>query len=157
LHPSSLDAIVCAQAFHWLNCEQTRNEFLRILKPDKYVFIFWNDRSVNQSQFLNVYEDFISMFASDYKEVNHRNHQSLDVMSGFFNSTPLVANFPNKQLLNFNGLLSRVLSSSYMPDETHPEFDYMKYVLRKIYNRFQEDDCVCIEYNTQLYYGKLKA
>lgn len=154
---NGIDAIICAQAFHWMKLDETKAEWKRILKPQGEVFIYWNDRSIKSNQFLEVYEDFLQMFAIDYQQVDHKQFQNVNYLEKLFGEKPKIQNFQNEQKLNFDGLLSRVLSSSYMPDENHSEFEYMKYVLRKIFNRFQQDDFVTIEYNTILYYGKIKA
>jgi hypothetical protein len=42
-----------------------------------------------------------------------------------------------------------------MPAEGHKDFDFMMSVLKKIFNRFQENGKVSIEYDTKIYYGKL--
>jgi hypothetical protein len=43
-----------------------------------------------------------------------------------------------------------------MPSEEHKDFAFMMSVLKKIFNRFAENGKVTIEYDTKIYYGKLK-
>jgi ubiquinone/menaquinone biosynthesis C-methylase UbiE len=44
LSDSVADAVLAAQAFHWFNCELALCEFHRILKPDGWVVLVWNER-----------------------------------------------------------------------------------------------------------------
>jgi hypothetical protein len=117
--------------------------------------LMWNDRRTKSTQFLQNYEDFINMFATDYKEVNHQNIGE-EVFDNFFGKGNYhTAAFDNFQHLNFEGLKGRVLSSSYMPAESHKDYEHMLYVLKKLFSRFQENGKVCLEYDTKIYYGKL--
>lgn len=43
LPDKSVDVITVAEAYHWFDSEMTRAEFHRILKPDGYVFLLWNE------------------------------------------------------------------------------------------------------------------
>lgn len=152
-----VDVIVCAQAFHWFNNDAFKNECKRILKPNGYVVLMWNDRRTDTTDFLKVYEDFLQMFAIDYKQVDHKNTQDTLIFENFFGK----GNYSEKSFYNFQdvdleGLKGRVLSSSYMPNQGHTDFDHMIYCLRKIYNRYQEENKVRLDYDTKLYYGRLK-
>ncbi len=44
LPDASLDAVVCAQAFHWFANRQTLDEFHRVLKPGSKLGLVWNVR-----------------------------------------------------------------------------------------------------------------
>ena len=157
LENNSVDVIVCAQAFHWFNNDVFKKECKRILKPNGFVVLMWNDRRTDTTDFLNVYEDFLQMFGTDYKEINHKNTQEKSQFDNFFGGAHYKEkSFYNFQDVDFEGLKGRVLSSSYMPNEGHKDFDYMIYCLRKIYNRYQENNLVRLDYDTKIYYGQLK-
>lgn len=150
----SIDVIICAQAFHWFDKEKTKKEFTRILKPGGTIVLMWNDRRTNSTDFLKVYEDYLQMFATDYKKVNHKNTQEKDVFTSFFgNDLYKEQSFYNFQDLTFEGLRGRVLSASYMPNEGHADFEYMIYCLKKIFQRYQVNGRVKLEYDTKIYYG----
>jgi SAM-dependent methyltransferase len=155
LENDSVDLILCAQAFHWFDKEKCKAEFKRILKPNGIVVLVWNDRRTNSTDFLKVYEDFLQMFGTDYKEVDHKNTQQKEIFRKFFGGNFEETSFSNSQLLNWDGLKGRVLSSSYMPDENHPDFSHMIYCLQKIFKRYAENDKVQMDYDTKIYYGKL--
>jgi SAM-dependent methyltransferase len=151
----SVDAIVCAQAFHWFDRQAAKSEFKRILKPEGYTLLIWNERRNTSSDFMRVYDDFVKMFGTDYNEVNHQN-TTLDVIASFYAPQSFQEHvFENHQDFNFEGLRARVLSCSYMPDETHKDYEFMMYVLKKIFRRYQQDGIVKFEYDTKVYYGKL--
>jgi len=152
----SVDLIIAGQAFHWFDKQTCKTEFKRILKDNGAVLLIWNDRRTDSTPFLRSYEDFIKMFATDYNEVNHKNIDD-KIFNDFFGEGDYkLKSFDNFQYFDLAGLKERILSSSYMPAEGHKDFEYMMYVLKKIYKRFQENDKVTIEYDTKLYLGKLK-
>lgn len=155
LKEKSIDAIVCAQAFHWFNNEKTKQEFKKILTPEGYVILMWNDRKTSGNEFLKVYEDFLQMFGTDYKLVDHKQSQQAESLSEFFKGPYSELTLPNAQQLDFQGLKGRVQSSSYMPDSRHADYDFMMYCLKKIFNRYEVNGKITIEYETKIYYGKI--
>src|SRR5262249_51631925 len=44
LPAASADAVLAAQAFHWFEPEPALREFHRVLKPDGYAILLWNQR-----------------------------------------------------------------------------------------------------------------
>lgn len=156
LEDNSVDVIVCAQAFHWFNNDAFKKECKRILKPNGNVVLMWNDRRTDTADFLKVYEDFLQMFGTDYKEINHKNTQEKVQIDNFFGKENYSEqSFYNYQDVNFEGLKGRVLSSSYMPNDGHKDFDHMIYCLKKIFNRYQENNLVRLDYDTKIYFGHL--
>jgi SAM-dependent methyltransferase len=157
LEDHSADVIVCAQAFHWFNNDWFKRECKRILKPNGIVVLMWNDRRTDSTDFLKVYEDFLQMFGTDYLSVNHKNTQERAQFDNFFGKENYKEkSFYNYQDVDFAGLKGRVLSSSYMPNEGHKDFDFMIYCLKKIFTRYQENGLVRLDYDTKIYYGQLK-
>jgi len=155
LPTDDIDLIIIGQAFHWFDKEKSKTEFKRILKTDGSVVLMWNDRRTKSTPFLAAYEDFIQLFAIDYNEVNHKNIDEKIFKNFFGEGNYTVESFDNFQHFDFEGLKGRVLSSSYMPDEGHKDYNFMMSVLKKIFNRFQENGKVIIEYDTKIYFGKL--
>jgi ubiquinone/menaquinone biosynthesis C-methylase UbiE len=156
LPDQSVDLILAGQAFHWFDRSKAKAEFKRILKPGGYIVLMWNDRQTNTTDFLKVYEDFLQMFGTDYKEVNHKNTQDKKIFDEFFGAGKYQeADFFNYQDVDFAGLKGRVLSSSYMPNEGHPDFDFMIACLKKIFIRYQEKGTVRLAYDTKIYYGQV--
>lgn len=152
---SSIDLIIAGQAFHWFDKQKCRAEFRRILKPGGTAVLMWNDRRTDSTPFLRAYEDCIRMFATDYREVDHKNitAQTFDDFYGKGNYK--MQSFDNAQLVDYEGLKGRLLSSSYIPTEEHPDFNFMLSVLKKVFTRFAENGKVSIDYDTKIYYGTL--
>lgn len=156
LPDASVNAILAGQAFHWFDKDKCKIEFKRILKPSGTVILMWNDRRTDSTDFLKVYEDFLQMFGTDYKEVNHKNTQDKKIFDAFFGKDHFKErSFYNFQEVDFAGLKGRVLSSSYMPGEGHQDHDFMIYTLKKIFTRYQENGKVRLDYDTKVYYGNL--
>jgi len=151
-----VDVIVVGQAFHWFDKEKTKQEFKRILKPGGHVVLIWNDRRTNSTEFLRSYENFLQLCGTDYKEVNHKNTQDKKIFDALFGENNYTEKwFDNFQEVDFAGLKGRVLSSSYMPNEGHQDYEHMMYCLKKVFARYQQNNSVRLEYDTKIYYGQL--
>ncbi len=155
LKDHSVDVVIAGQAFHWFDKEKTKQEFKRILKPGGYVVLLWNDRRTDSTEFLRSYEDFLQACGTDYKEVNHKNTQDKKIFDAFFGGNYAEKWFYNFQDVDFAGLKGRVLSSSYMPNEGHKDYEHMMYCLKKVFARYQQNNTVRLDYDTKVYYGTL--
>jgi SAM-dependent methyltransferase len=150
LAAKSIDFITAAQAAHWFRLQETRKEFLRILKPGGWAVLVWNERRVESSAFLRDYEQLLLTFATDYKEVRHE--QTTKTIHEFFNPSVFRSrSFDNSQELDYAALEGRLLSSSYVP----PANESMLKELRRIFDAGQADGKVAFEYNTLVYYSQL--
>ena len=150
----SIDIIAAGQAFHWFNFSKARDEFRRIAKPDGYLILIWNVRRFTDAGFGTDYERMLIEFGSDYKEVEHKTITKSDY-DNFYPGKYRTAEFSNKQLLDFEGLKGRLLSSSYSPDENSPNYKPMLERLREIFDKHRTNETVEMKYITELYYGKI--
>lgn len=158
LQNQSVDYVVAGQAFHWFNHDQAKIEFRRILRPDGWVVLFWNDRKTDTTPFLRAYEQLLLEYGTDYTEINHRNitesHEAK--FSRFFRDGVYQSvTFPNYQYFDYAGVKGRLLSSSYAPNESHPNHLPMLAALQQIFEEYQEDRQVVFEYNTELFFGRV--
>jgi len=64
--------------------------------------------------------------------------------------------FPNFQILDFDGLKSRLVSSSYIPAEGQSNYPEMMIALKSLFHAFEQDNHVVLKYLTRLYYGRLQ-
>jgi SAM-dependent methyltransferase len=154
LPDGSIDFVTAAQAFHWFEPEKTRKEFKRILKPEGFVVLIWNERQLDTNEFLREYENFLLEFGSDYAKVRHENISD-ERLRDFFQGDFQTANFQNAQIFDFEGLKGRVLSSSYMPSEQDARYEEMTKSLYGIFTKHAENDRIAVLYDTNVYYGKL--
>ncbi len=159
LDDSSIDFIFCAQAFHWFNKELCRKEFIRILKPGGWVILAWNERKTSGSDFLSEYDKLLLGVSEDYEKVNHTNItlNNNKVFEDFFGINNFEKkNFSNDQVFDLEGLVGRTLSCSYIPDEYKPEFRQMMNGLKKLFENYSRDGKIKMEYDTKLFYGRMK-
>lgn len=157
LEKASVDFVVTGQAFHWFDQNAARPEFRRILKPDGWVVVVWNERRTDTTPFLRDYELLIQKFNTDYSKVNE-NYPRLEQMQNFFGADEFHAHeVPNFQEFDFEGIAGRLRSSSYMPAADHPNFQPMMDELRRIFDLHNTDGRVRLEYTTRLYLGQLKV
>jgi ubiquinone/menaquinone biosynthesis C-methylase UbiE len=156
LGDSSVDFVATGQAFHWFEQNATRREFARILKPDGWVVVLWNERLIDSTPFLREYEDLLRKFGTDYSRVNE-SYPRQEQMRSFFQDQPYrQQKIPNFQVFDFEGLAGRVRSSSYMPAKDHPNFAPMMAELDRVFRAHQQDGAVRMEYLTRLYFGRLE-
>lgn len=146
----TVDYIVVAQAFHWFNPVQTKREFARILRPRGWVVLLWNTRQLDTTPFLIAYENLLQRYGTDYREIHHRNTDQA-TLAEFLGSALRVYQRPNRQYFDFEGLKGRLLSSSYTPNEGHPDYEAMLTELRQIFDQYQSDDRVSFDYDTDIY------
>jgi ubiquinone/menaquinone biosynthesis C-methylase UbiE len=151
LPDSSIDFIICAQTFHWLDAIEAKKEFWRILKPTGKVVLIWNERSI-ESDFQKEYEETLYRCVSAYKEVTHRDI-SESVLSDFFSPRTMTKyQLPNFQDLDLNGLIGRMMSSSYIPKEGEEHHILVKEITR-LFHSHQVDGKIRFEYKTSVYIG----
>ena len=152
----SVDIITVGQAFHWFDHEKTRKEFLRILKPQGFVVIIWNNRKRSGSTFLEAYEDLLLTYGTDYRKI-----RNIQIDFEKFYGTKKISQgykreiFDNYQSLDYPGLKGRLLSSSYTPLDDHLNFNNMITELEKIFNDNNQNGVITFEYETEIYYGQL--
>ena len=151
---TSIDFIVAGQAFHWFDRVRCRKEFLRILKPNGWVVLIWNDRKTETTPFLHEYERLLQTYATDYSKVDHKNIDD-EVVHEFFGYAPMKKKIPSAQQFDFEGLKGRLLSSSYAPDQGQPGHAEMLRDLEEVFDARQENGRVEFAYDTVIYLGKL--
>jgi SAM-dependent methyltransferase len=151
-----VDGITAAQAFHWFDRERARTEFLRILRPGGWLALLWNERITDTTPFLREYERLILNLSIDYAEVKKRDLIDSDVTAFFAPHAARKSEFENFQLFDFDGLLGRLMSSSYAPLPGHPRHEPIVAELRRIFEEHQQNGHVRFDYRTLVYAGRFK-
>lgn len=154
LDNSSVDFVIAAQAFHWFDPEATREEFKRILKPNGYIALIWNERQLDSTAYLQEYEQILLKFANDYTKVRHENVNE-EVLAGFFQQDFRRATFENVQIFDYEGAKGRLLSSSYMPSEDDPKSVPMLKELQALFEKHAEGDRIEVFYDTNIFYTQV--
>src|SRR5579863_1204668 len=157
LPAASADFVVAAQAFHWFEPKTARAEFRRVLRPNGWVAVIWNERNKGLTPFLEAYEQLLQTYGTDYKKVAET-YPEEQRMSDFFGPGKFRHKiFVNEQRLDFAGLRGRLLSSSYSPAGGHPKHEPMLAELRRIFGAHAEEGRVRFEYDSHIYYGQLES
>lgn len=156
LADASVNFVTAAQAAHWFDRENSRREFVRILKPGGWLVLLWNERLLDETAFLRDYEQLLLTYGTDYEEVRHE--RTTDEVSEFFSPAAYQERvFPMRQEFDYAGLEGRLLSSSYAPGAGHPKHAPMLAELRRIYDEHAVNGRVAFEYRTRIYFGRLSS
>ena len=150
----SMDFVTAGQSFHWFDPPKAREEFLRVIKPEGWVLLIWNTRK-NSPGFMEAYERLVSEHAvRPHFRRTAKDRVGEQELSNFLGNYKTKI-FSNSQVLDFEGLEGRLLSSSYVPLPGEPAYSSMLETLRKLFNSYQEDGAVRLEYDTETYYAQL--
>jgi ubiquinone/menaquinone biosynthesis C-methylase UbiE len=154
------DFVTVGQALHWFNLERACMEFIRILRPRSWCAVIYNERRISGDAFHDGYERLLNAFGIDYESVRSKYPQQ-EKLAEFFTSlngaTPAMqqASFPHVQKLELEGLLGRVLSSSYMPQPGHLRYTAMLRAVEQLFSQCQQDGHVRLQYDCVVTYGRL--
>ena len=152
----SVDFVTAAQAAHWFDRRSARREFMRILKPQGWLVLLWNEREVDSTKFLRDYEQLLLTYATDYEDVRHE--RTTDAVHEFFDPQPFAQRvFSMRQEFDYAGIEGRLLSSSYAPGPEHPKHAPMLRDLRRIFDASAVNGRAVFEYKTRLYFGRLSS
>ncbi|MGP8070251.1 MAG: methyltransferase domain-containing protein [Candidatus Bathyarchaeia archaeon] len=151
LEDGSVDFITAGQSFHWFNPEQAKAEFRRVLRREGWVVLIWNTRRTS-TPFLQAYDALVS-WIPDNQRARHEDlgDQAFRSFLGDYRAVKL----DNSQELDYEGLVGRLLSSSYAPLRGEPLFDEMITKVTDLFNRHQVDGVVTLDYVTEVYAGQL--
>jgi ubiquinone/menaquinone biosynthesis C-methylase UbiE len=155
LNDASVNFVTTGQAFHWFDQNGARAEFTRILKPEGWVVVIWNERLTDTTAFLRGYEALLREFGTDYATVKE-SYPSEQHMRDFFAANPYNSHtVPNFQEFDLDGVAGRLRSSSFIPTPDAPTYAPMMEALQKLFTEFNQDGQVRLEYTTHIYFGHL--
>ncbi len=155
LEGGSVDLVAAGQAFHWFDLETTREEWIRILRPPRWVVLVWNTRRLTGSGFLEGYEALLREFGTDYHDVRHDGMEP-GALETFFGGPVRRRTLPHRQVLGCEGLKGRLRSTSYVPSPEHDRHRAMLTALRGLFEEHQVGARVTMEYDTEIYTGRLE-
>jgi SAM-dependent methyltransferase len=156
LSTGSVDFVTAGQAWHWFDVARARAEFKRILRPDGWLVLVWNDRRTD-TPFLAAYEDALQRWGIDYARSTHRDDtiRSPDAMAAEFARDFGWTVVDHRESADLARVLGALLSSSYAPLEEHPNHAPMMAEVRDIFEHHQQNGRVSFDYDTRVYYGRL--
>lgn len=151
----SVDFVTSAQAAHWFDRKRARQEFARILKPDGWLALLWNERLTDSTPFLRGYEQLLSAYGTDYGDVRHE--RTTDAINEFFDPAPFQQRvYRMQQEFDYSGMEGRLLSSSYAPPAGHAKHEPMLRELKRLFEGNAVAGRVAVDYKTRVYFGRLQ-
>jgi SAM-dependent methyltransferase len=154
LKTGTVDLISVGQALHWFDSTRTVREFSRISRPDGHLCIAYNERKGND-RFGRAYGKVIKRNERDRASVPNADDKYI---SHFFDGGRY-SKFavPNEQLLDFEGLMGRLLSASYMPPPGEKKgFARMRSDVRALFDEFNRGGRVRLRYSTNVFVGLIR-
>jgi SAM-dependent methyltransferase len=151
--PASIaDAVLAAQAFHWFEPAAALCEFHRILKPNGWAVLVWNERD-ESDPFTAAYGAVVRAGpeAAAVEVPRGRAGEPL-LASPLFTDAERVR-FAHEQRLSEEELLGRAFSASYAPRAPEAAAAHANR-LRAIFARFQAAGQVVLRYETSVYVGR---
>ena len=155
LAPGSVEAVTCAQSFHWFDRQRCRAEFGRILRAPRLVLLMWNERT-NQGPW-EEYEGILQESAPDYCSVSQRHITDADVAGFFAPDSVDLFHFPHRQRLDRESFLGRVLSSSYVPNVGWPGHDAVMRRMEAFFEKHAQSGWIDFVYQTRVYLARLNT
>ena len=155
LAAESVDLWVAAQAFHWFRLEDARREALRVIRPGGWGALLWNEHPSSGSAFLGDYEALVRRHAPEFDQVVGSRADEAS-MGAFFGGAMELARFPNQQVFDYEGLVGRLLSSSYAPEPGQAQHEPMLADLREVFLRHAREGRIVFPYVTLVYFAQLK-
>lgn len=147
LPDASVDAVVAGQAAHWFDRPVARAEFARILRPGGWAAVVWNSRTESAEPVLVEYEALLHAHCPAYSD-DLRRASALPVAEGLLGAGRCaVLRVPNPQALDWEGLLGRTRSASYVPRE-EPARSALFAGLRALFERHQRGGRVTFTLDT---------
>ena len=156
LASASVDLLVAGQAFHWFDPQRARLEALRVLRPGAWAALLWNERPPEATPFLADYEALLRRHAPEYTRIT-ASRADVGTMREFLGAAMEVRTFANQQILDFQGLMGRLMSSSYAPEPGHPDYEPMIALLREVFARHEREGRITMPYSTLVYFAQLRG
>ena len=156
LPAASIDLAVAGQAFHWFELVAARAELLRILRPGCWAALLWNERPPQPTPFLAEYDALLTQHAPEYTRIV-ASRADTGAMGEYLGAGMAVRTFPNQQILDFEGLKGRLMSSSYAPHKDAPDYGPLMARLRALFDRHAADGRIVMPYETLVYFGQPAA
>jgi SAM-dependent methyltransferase len=153
LAPTSVDLVVCAQAFHWFRPQEAVAEFRRILRPSGRLALMWNMRD-DCDECTRGYTEAIRAVTSGHP-AEHRELEPPGVVeAGGFFAPPRLLTFEHVQRLDRAGLVGRATSASYVPKDA-AALATLERLLTELHARCcAADGLVSLRYRTDVYLSR---
>jgi len=139
----SVDAVTCAQAFHWFDGEKFKAECLRILKPGGRIFVVYNNPGPDYKR----HDELIWHNPNSGSGWLAREER----LRGFFGPEMRREVFPNPVSYDAQGWLAYMLSHSHSPRPGDEVYERFLESVRLIFERSNENGRLHMQFETTVY------
>ena len=155
LNNSSINFITVAQAFHWFNVAEFKQECKRILQKDGLVFLVWNMRDmssrVNQISY-EIYEKYCPNFNGFGGGIQKDDTR----IKEFFDNDYKYVEFQNPLFYDKETFIKRSLSGSYSLKEGDENYSEYVQKLSELFDNYEDNGYLEMANNTVVYIGKIE-
>lgn len=152
LTTASVDAVLCAQAFHWFRHDEALAEFHRVLKPGGTVCLLWNDRDEGDPLTAGYGRAILEASGQHPAAKRVDYHEPLKASRLFHGFAE--RHFAHTQKLTLEGFIGRATSASYCPREGEA-WDRLRAELTAMHARHADGQgVVAMRYVASLYWAR---
>ena len=147
------DLISVGQALHWFDPAKSVSEFGRVSKPGGSLCVVYNVRDRRAAR-MRAYQRLVKKYERDRAGIPNAD---VRYISRFFKGRRFSKfSVPNVQVLDFEGLMGRLLSASYMPNRREDDaFLRMEEDVRDMFETYSSEGLVRMAYQTVVLVGPL--
>lgn len=156
LKNQSVDAILCAQSFHWFANLETLQEMHRLLKPNSSLGLVWNQRDISVD-WVKALADYIAPFEADTPRFHSGQWQNVFEHQNLFQFQSLNTFYQQQSGTVEQVVSKRLLSTSFiaaMPKEQQLEMKNAFEDIVKRYTGLSAQDQIDFPYVTYAYHYK---
>jgi SAM-dependent methyltransferase len=149
LADTSLDLVLCAQAFHWFRPTEALAEFARVLRPGGRACAMWNAADQDSAFAKGYYAAVLSATPEGKRVADTREYESPFAGRPGWRELPVVrAGY--EQRFDREGLMGRARSASYVPTEG-PAAEAVFATLDRLFDEHAVGGRVVLRYTTTVY------
>lgn len=149
LPDGSVRLVTAAQAFHWFSAEEFRAECVRILRPEGFAAVVYNNRAGGALN--DALDGVCARRCADFHIRGRENEESI---VRFFGGKQKKICAENRVLYDKRKLIGLFLSRSYAPKRG--EDGYREFVgeISALFDEYEKDGAVFLPYRSVAYVGK---
>lgn len=146
----SIDLVTAFQAFHWFDPEPALAEARRVLRTGGALALVWNERDDERDAFTAEYRILVREASNDHSAESRMEHVGPLYASPHFTNVRKLA-FPHEQRLDWDGVIGRLRSTSYLPQEG-AAWERLLARMRELHARYADArGIVALVYETKVY------